>query len=673
MTKTAARQRIAKLRVEIDRHRYLYHVLDRPEISDAALDSLKHELAQLEGQWPDLVTPDSPTQRVGGRPLNEFAKVRHRTPMLSLNDAFSTDEVTEWVDRIKRLLPSNLSAQLDYYAEIKMDGLALSLIYRAGVLVRAATRGDGTTGEDVTQNVRTIEAVPLRLNDAKLKPSVAQKLRGEVEVRGEVFMTKKVFEALNARQAKRGEPVFANPRNAAAGSVRQLDPKITAARQLDFQAYDLATDLGQTTHEQCHELLKQLGFKSGERNRLCSDLKEIEAYHESIGKLRPSLPYWTDGIVINVNNLELHRRLGVVGKAPRGSIAYKYPAEQATTVVQDIQVQVGRTGALTPVAHLKPVRVSGSTVARATLHNIDEIRRLDVRIGDTVIIAKAGDIIPDVIQTLPKLRTGREKIWHLPKQCPACGSKVLRRPGEVAAYCSNPKCYAQTRERFYHFVSKAAFDVDGLGPKIIDQLLDAKVVRDPSDIFKLTEADLKPLERFAEKSAANLVKAIQASRQASLSRFVYSLGIRHVGEETAVALANQFASLEHIRSASADQFNAVPDIGAVVAKSLAGYFYDSANQAFVDRLLKNGVVVINPRRVSKKFKGKSFVFTGTLEHFTRAEAKTLVRNHGGQTSESVSADTDYVVVGSEPGSKADKARKLGVKTLTEVEFIKLVE
>ena len=341
-------------------------------------------------------------------------------------------------------------------------------------------------------------------------------------------------------------------------------------------------------------------------------------------------------------------------------------------MVQDIQVQVGRTGALTPVAHLKPVRVSGSTVARATLHNIDEIRRLDVRIGDTVIIAKAGDIIPDVIQILPKLRTGREKIWHLPKKCPACVSPVLRRPGEVAAYCSNPKCFAQTRERFYHFVSKAAFDVDGLGPKIIDQLLDAKVARDPSDIFKLTEADLKPLERFAEKSAANLVTSIQNSRRISLNRFIYSLGIRHVGEETAVALADHFGSLERIRSASADQFNVVPDIGAVVANSLANYFSDKTNQAFIDRLLKNGVAVINPKRVSKKFEGQSFVFTGTLEHFTRAEAKTLVRQHGGQTSEAVSPETDYVVAGAEPGSKYAKAKKLGVKTLTEAEFNNLL-
>jgi DNA ligase (NAD+) len=668
MTKVEANIRIKKLRAEIDHHRYLYHVLDRSEISDAALDSLKDELVQLETQYPDLITSESPTQRVGGAPRPEFSKVRHESRMLSLNDVFTLEDAAAWVERIRKFLSPADAARLEYYAELKMDGLAIKLRYVKGRLVEAATRGDGTIGEEVTANIRTIESVPLRLSEERVPARIRPKLKGEIEVRGEVYMPKKNFEALNAAQAKRGEPLFANPRNAAAGAVRQLDSKITASRRLEFLAYDLATDLGQATHEESHALLAQLGFRAGKDNRRCRSLEEIEDYHSDIGKKRAGLPFWTDGVVVNVNQIDLFQKLGVVGKAPRGAIAYKYPAEEATTVVEDIQVQIGRTGALTPVAHLRPVQIAGSTVARATLHNEDEIRRLDVRIGDTVIVQKAGDVIPDIVRVLPKLRTGKESVFQMPKRCPECGSSVVRREGEAAHYCTNSRCFAQARESFYHFVSKSAFDINGLGPKIIDQLLEAKIVHDPSDLFQLTIDDVVPLERFADTSALNLIESIEKSRRVSLNRFLYALGIRHVGEETALALAREFKNLKSIRAATSSDFSAVRDIGATVAKSLAEYFSDARNASLVDRLLERGVQIEAVTASGSRLAGKSFVFTGTLESMSRDEAKALARSLGADVSESVSKKTSAVVVGSEPGSKAEKAKKLGVAVLTEKQF-----
>ncbi|MFH1207282.1 MAG: NAD-dependent DNA ligase LigA [Patescibacteria group bacterium] len=673
MNKQEARIRINKLKAEIDHHRYLYHVLDRQEISDAALDSLKHELDELERRYPEFITPDSPTQRVGGEALDEFKKVQHPVPMLSLVDAFSEEELLDWEKRNRKLIPS--SAKLDYFTEIKMDGLAVTLTYKDGLLRQAATRGDGKVGEDITQNVRTIEAIPLRLELDKLASQARLSAKSRVEVRGEVFMTKKVLEQINREQEKNKLPIFANPRNAAAGSVRQLDPKITASRKLDFMAYDLVTDLGQETHEQSHVLLKALGFRSGEYNEYCSNVENVEAYHEKIGKIRARFPYCTDGIVVNVNNLKLFKQLGVVGKAPRGALAYKYPAEQATTVVEDIQVQVGRTGALTPVAHLQPVKVAGSTVARATLHNIDEIERLGVRIGDTVIVQKAGDVIPDIVQVLPNLRTGQERHFKMPGQCPVCGSKVERRAGEVAYYCTNKRCYAQQQEGLSHFVSKAAFNIDGLGPKILEQLARADLVKNPADLFDLEESDLEPLERFAEKSAENLVSAIQAAKKVTLARFIYALGIRHVGEETAIDLAQNFGSVEKIIHASSDEFNAIRDIGGVVAKSLHEYFRDAQNVSLVKKLLRKGVIIEHQKRVSKQTPlfGKKIVVTGTLDSMSRDEAKARIRQAGGDWVSSVSKNTDYVVVGSEPGSKADQAKKFGVTILDEAGFVKLLK
>ena len=671
MNTADVKKRIDKLKAEINHHRYLYHVLDKQEISDAAQDSLKHELALLETQFPEFITPDSPTQRVGGEALDEFKKVQHPVPMLSLVDAFSEEELQDWEKRNRKLVAS--TATLNYFAEIKMDGLAVTLKYKKGVLDQAATRGDGKVGEDITENVRTIEAIPLKLELDTLVPQARTAAQRDVEVRGEVFMSKKVLEELNKRQAQNKLPPFANPRNAAAGSVRQLDPKITASRKLSFMAYDLVTDLGQQTHQQAHDLMTQMGFRSGEYNEFCSDANAVELYHTKIGKIRSKFPYWTDGIVINVNDIKLFKRLGVVGKAPRGALAYKYPAEQATTIVEDIQVQVGRTGALTPVAHLKPVKVAGSTVSRATLHNVDEIERLGVRIGDTVIVQKAGDVIPDIVQVLPNLRTGKERHFKMPHKCPVCDSKVERRSEEVAYYCTNKNCYAQQQEGLSHFVSKTAFDIDGLGPKILEQLARADLVKNPADLFDLKESDLEPLERFAEKSAENLVQAIQSAKKVTLARFIYALGIRHVGEETAIDLAQHFGSLEKIMHTSQEEFNSIRDIGGVVAKSLHEYFQDAQNVSLVKKLLHKGVVIELQKQVNKQtpLTGKKIVVTGTLDTMSRDEAKAKVREAGGDWVSSVSKNTDYVVVGSDPGSKADKAKKIGVQTIDEREFVRL--
>ncbi|RJO59527.1 NAD-dependent DNA ligase LigA [Candidatus Parcubacteria bacterium] len=662
MTKTEAKIRIQKLREQIDYYRYQYHVLDRSEISDAALDSLKHELQNLEEQFPEFITPDSPTQRIGGQPLDKFQKAPHLVPMLSLNDVFEIAEVQAWFERIKKLLGS--TEEVDFFGELKIDGLALSLTYQNGLLVRASTRGDGRIGEDVTQNAKTIEAIPLRL-----KPLKRLDLPVNVEIRGEVYMKKKVFKELNKIQKKRGEPEFANPRNASAGAVRQLDPKITASRKLSFLAYDIATDIGVQTHKQVHEILQDLGFESGKFNLRCQNLNEIEKYHQATNDRRESFPYWIDGNVISVNQLGIFKKLGVVGKTPRGAIAYKFPAAQATTVVEDIQVQVGRTGALTPVAHLRPVKIAGTTVSRASLHNLDEINRLGLKIGDTVILEKAGDIIPDVVQVLSKFRTGREKNFKMPSKCPVCHSKVKKRDGEVAYYCTNKKCFAQSLERLQHFVSKNALDIEGLGPKILEQLWNADLIRQPADLFRLTKAELEPLERFAEKSAENIVNSIRAARRVSLARFINALGIRHIGEQTSIELANHFLDFTRLKSASLEKLLEIPEVGEIMARSLVGYFADPENRKFLHQLEKLiRIEPVKPKASSGRLAKKTIVVTGTLGNFSREEAKTAIREAGGHWLNSVSSKTDYVVVGENPGSKAGKAKKLGVKILSEKEF-----
>ncbi|MDD4995439.1 MAG: NAD-dependent DNA ligase LigA [Patescibacteria group bacterium] len=682
MDKNQAKIRIKKLRDEINRHRYLYHVLDKIEISDAALDSLKHELWKLEQEFPYLITPDSPTQRVGGVPLKEFTQVRHGSPMLSIEDIFEYSELEAWLERCRKILARE---DFDFYTEIKMDGLALSLIYRDGALVTGATRGDGRTGEDVTQNVKTIEAIPLRLREPspaeiknfgsdKFKKFVESGFRGDFEIRGEAFMTKTVFEKLNQEQKKNGLPEFANPRNVSAGSIRQLDSKITASRHLDFFGYDVITDLGLESHEQVHDLMKLLGIKINPESRHCRNIKEVHEYHEKIRKIRPRLNYWTDGIVVIVNFVPAFKKLGVIGKAPRAAIAYKFPAEQVTTVVREVRWQVGRTGAITPVAVMNPVHVAGTTVTHATLHNIDEIKRLGVKIGDTVILEKAGDIIPKVVKVLANLRGGKEKEIRAPEKCPVCGSPIVRRSGEVAIYCSNSKCFAKDMERIIHFVSKRAFDIDGLGIKIVEQLMNQGLVSTPADIFTLTAGDVEPLERFAEKSSANLVAAIKEKKNVSFARFIYSLGIRHIGEETAVKLAEHFGRLENLEKSNLPELVAVPDVGEVVAQSVYDFFRDDRSKKLIADLIKNGVKVgTEAVRKNRPLSGKSFVLTGSLDSMSRDEAKDRIRALGGDVSSTVSKNTDFVVAGTEPGSKYDKAKKLGVKILSESELLKFLK
>lgn len=700
MTKSEAKERIEKLKKEINYHRYLYHVLDRQEISDAALDSLKNELFQLEQQYPEFITPDSPTQRVGGKPLPEFKKVRHKVRMLSFNDAFSKEEMNNWIERMERYLAEK--PKFDFYCEPKIDGLAISLIYKNGVFWLGSTRGDGITGEDVTQNLKTIESIPLKISldehnkffkefisESKLKGDDLAHLKEaekrvdkflakinpekmEIEVRGEIYMEKKDFEALNYEQKKKKLPIYANPRNVAAGSVRQLDSKITALRKLKCYVYSLITDLGQETHEEEHIILRKLGFRTNPYTKYAKNLEEVFEYHQEWQKKREKLPFEIDGIVAIVNNNKLFQRLGVVGKAPRAAIAYKFPGREATTQVLDIKVQVGRTGALTPVAILLPANVGGVTVTHATLHNEDEIKRLGVKIGDTVIIQRAGDVIPDIVRVLPNLRTGREREFKMPKKCPICGTKVMRKPGEAVTYCPNKNCYARLRRRILHFTRKAAFNIEGLGPQIIDQFLKNNLISDPADLFTLKEGDLVPLKRFAEKSAKNIIQSIQGAKNIELARFIFALGIRHVGEETAQDLAQYFNSLEKLKKASFDQINVIPNIGEVVAKSIYEYFKDKKNLKFIDRLLKLGVKIKKPAAVKKVLAGRIFVLTGTLASMSRDQAKEKIRALGGDIASSVSKNTDFVVAGKEPGSKYDRAKQLGVKIIGEKEFLKII-
>ena len=663
MNKQEIKSRIEKLKKTINHHRYLYHVLDTQEISDAALDSLKKELFDLEQQFPEFVTADSPTQRVGGQPLPEFKKVPHRERMLSLNDAFSKEDMQDWVERISKLLTPQEREEMDFYAELKIDGLAIELEYDNGIFKQGSTRGDGSIGEDITQNLKTVEAIPLTIDFKK-----------DLVIRGEVFISKKEFEAINKAQAAKNLPLYANPRNIAAGSVRQLDPKITAARKLDSFAYDIITGVETKTHEERHDELKKMGFKTNTHNKHCENLEEVFHFYEHVGKIREKLAYEIDGVVVIINNNALFEKLGVVGKTPRGAVAFKFAQSQAATIIEDIKIQVGRTGAMTPVAVLKPVQISGITITRATLHNEDEIRRLDVKIGDSVIVGRAGDVIPDIIKVLPELRTGKEKHFNMPTHCPSCETKLEKSETEALWRCPNVNCPARSRRSFYHFVSRPAFNIDGLGPKIIDRLLDEGLAQDPADIFSLKEGDLAQLERFGEKSAENVVVAIQEKKEIPLSRFIYALGIRNIGAETAVDLANHFGSLEKLRTAELEDFDAIANIGPIVAKSVYEWFQDKTSIKFLDKLLKTGVKPKNPPKMAKgKLAGKTFVFTGTLESIERESAKEKVRALGGSISESVSAKISFVVVGSEPGSKAEKAQKLGVKILGEKEFLELIK
>jgi len=663
MTKKEAKQRIEKLKKLINRYRYSRHVLDKELVPIDVEDSLKKELFDLEQKFPQFITSDSPTQRVGGRPLEKFVKVRHPQPMLSFNDAFSQKDMEDWLERISRLLTTEEVKEIDFYCEPKLDGLAIELIYENGIFKTGSTRGDGIIGEDVTQNLKTIEAIPLRLT----KPV-------EVVARGEVIITKKEFEKINKEQIKKGLPLFANPRNLAAGSVRQLDPKVTSQRHLDSTCYELISDFGQKTHEEEHKILHSLGFKTNNKySKYCKDLKEIFEFHSFWYKNREKLPYEIDGLVVTVNSNKIFKKLGVVGKAPRGAIAYKFPLKQATTIVEDIRIQVGRTGAITPVAYLKPVEVGGVTISRATLHNEDEIKRLGVKIGDTVVVGRAGDVIPDVVRVLPELRTGREREFRFPKKCPACQKELIKPEGKAVWRCPNPKCFARQREYFYHFVR--AFDIIGLGPKIIDKLIDAGLVSDPADLFKLEVGDILSLERLAEKSAQNLISAIQSKKKILLSRFIYALGIKNVGEETAQDLTQYFGSMEKFQGSTLEELQKIRDIGPVVAESIHQWFQEKRNLKFLEKLKKSGVTIIyfEGRVRPGRLQGKTFVLTGSLETMTREEAKEKIRLLGGEISESISKKTDFLVAGKEPGTKYEKAKKLGIKRLKEQEFLKLIK
>ncbi len=694
-------ERVLKLRKSIEHHRYNYHVLDIEEISAEALDSLKRELAELEEKYPELVTTDSPTQRVAGKPLEQFEKVEHKVPQWSYNDAFTPEDMVEFDLRVKRFIKDAFGEvgtskipNPTYVCELKIDGLKVVLEYVDGELVTAATRGDGKVGENVTLNVRTIQSVPLKLS----KPV-------SIITEGEVWLSKKNFEILNALQEKNGEVLYANPRNVAAGTIRQLDPRIVAERKLDTFIYDIAS-LGNdndralvkkgasasaemkepSTQLEELEILKELGFKVNTHAKFCKDIQEVISFWNQWKDKSKKQDYWIDGVVVKVNEVKYQKAIGYTGKAPRFGIAFKFPAEQVTTIVEDIKLQVGRTGVITPVAHLKPVEVAGTTVSRATLHNQDEIERLDVRIGDTVVLQKAGDVIPDIVRVLTELRPKSAKKYQFPTHVAECGGdgSIERIPGQVAYRCVFRGGASEHRRKLYHFVSKKCFNIDGLGPKQIDAFLEANLISTYDDIFTLKKGDLLALPRFAEKSVQNLLEAIEKAKTVSLARFIFSISIDHVGEETAEDLANHFGTFTNFfetvtmqdKEVAKQQLSAIYGIGDVVALSIVQWFSNLDNLYQIQRLLEyvdvHDVVKKGNASTNEKIARKTFVLTGTLESMSRDEAKELIKERGGEVSSSVSKNTDYVLAGAEAGSKLAKAEELGVTVLTEEEFKKML-
>jgi DNA ligase (NAD+) len=664
----AIKKEATELREKIRHHEYLYYVVDDPDISDAGFDRLLNRLKEIEAAHPELVTGDSPTIRVGGTPRDGFTTMRHARPMLSLDNAFSYDALRDWDRRVRE---GSGQEDIEYIAEHKFDGLSISLQYEHGVLVRGVTRGDGSTGEEVTPNVRTIRSIPLRVDAAALKKV---KLPAAFEVRGEVMMTRKSFDALNRQQEQSGGKLFVSPRNAAAGAVRVLDPAITAERRLDFFAYYLFVDgrVPFAKHSDSLLALKQLKFRASDDWKLCNGIETVTAYCDVWDSKREKLPYDIDGVVIKVNATALQNELGFTAKAPRWAIAYKYPARQETTVVNDIIVQVGRTGTLTPVAMLEPVQVGGVTVSRSTLHNMDEVERLGVHIGDTVLIERAGEVIPHILKVVKEGKS--RKAFDMPKHCPECGSTIHKVEGEVAYRCVNAACPAKRKESLLHYAGRHAMNIDGLGDKIVDQLVEKGLVKDVADLYSLKLDEVADLERMAEKSAQNLVDEIAASKKNPLSRLIYGLGILFVGERTGQLLAERFSSIEDLAAASAEELEKVPEVGPKVSESIVEFFSESANRAILKKLYKAGVRPTAEKREikSQKFAGKSFVFTGGLANRSREEAGELVLQHGGKISGSVSKKTDYVVVGTDPGSKHHKAKELGVTILTESEFERLL-
>ena len=669
MAKAKARQ-IEELRNEIRRHDELYYVNDAPEISDREYDLLLEKLQQLEAANPELITPDSPTQRVGGRPAEGFPEVVHTRPMMSLDNSYNIDELRAFDERCRRLAEGR---PLDYVAELKIDGLSLSLQYEDGVLVRGVTRGDGRIGEDVTQNARTIRSVPLRI-----KPE-AKRIDSPLEVRGEVFIPLEVFRRTNAEREEQGEARFANPRNAAAGAIRQLDSRLVARRKLDMFVYDLLVGGRKPfpTHWESLAWLEKAGFRVNPHRKLCSTIDEVIDFANDKEALRDDLGYEIDGLVVKVNSAALQDEFGATQKAPRWAIAYKYPARQAATQVLDIVVQVGRTGALTPVAHLEPVFLAGTTVARATLHNEDEIKRLDVKIGDWVMIEKSGEIIPKVLKVIKEKRTGKEKDFEPPAQCPVCGGLISRPEGEVVARCVAADCRAQLVGRLLHFASRRAMRIEGLGDVLAIQLVEANLVKDVGDLYSLTLDQVAALPRMAKKSATNLLEQIEASKTRDLTNLIYALGIRHVGERTAGILAHEMGSLDRLIEATVEELDAIPEIGLTVAESVRDWFDDEGNRALCDRLRAAGIKTESARKsgaaADERFAGKQFVLTGTLSSFTRDEARGLIEARGGRVNSSVSKKTDYVVAGEAAGSKLDKAQSLGVTVIDESAFKEMLE
>jgi len=665
MDKASAKKRIEELKKIIAYHDYLYYVKDAPEISDAEYDKLFKELKDLEEKYPDLITSDSPTQRVSGTPLKEFKTLPHSVPMLSLDNAFEESDVYAFEDKIRRMLKHDIEG--GYVVEPKIDGIAIELIYEKGKLVAGITRGDGFIGEDVTQNVKTIRSIPTIL--------LAENPPEKIEVRGEVFLSKEAFRKVNEQQDEAGRPPFANPRNAAAGSLRQLDPKVTASRPLDIFCYAVADPEPLSVHSQWELLnyLKKLGFKVNPLSKHVNTIKEVLQYHEELEKIRDSLPYEIDGIVIKVNDFKLQKALGETARSPRWALAYKFEPRQAITKIKDIVIGVGRTGTLTPTAILEPVNISGVTVSRATLHNQDEIDRLDVRIGDYVIVERAGDVIPAIVKVLKERREGDLKPFKIPDKCPVCGSKAVRYEGEVAIRCTGIDCPAQLKERLIHFCSKDAMDIEGFGEKICEQLVDKSLVKSIEDIFTLTKEDLMKLERMGPKLASNLINAREKAKKRELYRFIYALGIRYVGEVTAKKLVSYLGTLENIKNANYDTLISIPEIGPVVAKSIIDFFSEPRNLKTIENLLKAGIEFVVKDKKTGFFTGKTVLFTGTLKSMTRPEAKKLVEEQGGIVKSSVTKDLDYLVVGEEPGSKLDEAKKHNVKIITEQEFLTFLD
>ena len=667
MDKEKAQQRIGELRKNLAYHNHRYYVLDDPQVSDAEYDRLMRELTDLESKYPEFADASSPTQRVGAGPLSAFSTVAHSIPMLSLQNAMSTEEVIDFDKRVKKLLAVD---NVEYVMEVKIDGLAVELVYIDGVFTLGSTRGDGYTGEDVTQNLKTIRAIPLQLIKTDRLPIPAR-----LEIRGEVYMGKKEFLALNSQREISGEPLFANPRNAGSGSIRQLDPKITAGRKLNIFCYAPGhiTDVTLDTHIGFLEYLKAWGFRVNPLAKLCKNTDEILQHYSHIESIRDEIPYEIDGTVIKVNSMSYQERLGSVSRSPRWAIAYKFSAREEVTLIEDIIVSVGRTGALTPVAVLKPVAIGGVEVARATLHNEDEIRRKNIMIGDTVVVTRAGDVIPEVVRVLEEKRTGKEKPFVMPGTCPVCNEDVIRPPGEAIRRCVNISCPAQIKGSIEHFASKRAMDIDGLGTKLVEQLVDKKIIKDVSDLYYLKKEDLAVLERMADKSAQNIIDAINTSRKRSFARFIFALGIRHVGEHVASLLASHHAHIDNLAAAGTEELLEIPEVGPEVAGSIISFFHDHKNMETIQRILDSGVnLEYKGAATPGRFDGLTFVFTGSLTSMSRDEARKQVESMGAKTASSISKKVDYVVAGEEAGSKLDKAKELNLKVIDEKTFLSMI-